>query len=283
MSHTRAIAARAPDDVEELELELLLQGIWRLYGADFRNYARSSLRRRTWNMVREEGLGTLSGLQARVLHDRAAMDRLLRHLSVTVTTMFRDPPFFRSFREKVVPHLRSVPFARVWVAGCATGEEVYSLAILLHEEGLYERCRIYATDMNTESVERAKAGIFPVAQMQEFTQNYLAAGGSAAFSEYYTAQYEHAIFKQWLRKNVVFAQHNLAVDGSFNEFNVVLCRNVMIYFDGELQARVHELVRQSLRRGGFLCLGRRESLRGCRTPGAYQAVDERERIFRKVG
>jgi chemotaxis protein methyltransferase CheR len=279
---TQAIAVGPNDDVEEIELDLLLEGIYRQYGADFRKYARASLRRRMWNMIREEGLGTISGLQAKVLHDPEAMRRLLRHLSVSVTTMFRDPSFFRSFREKVVPHLRTVPFVRIWAAGCSTGEEVYSLAIVLHEEKLYERCRIYATDMNTEVVERAKSGIFPASQMQEYTQNYLAAGGRAPFSEYYTAQYERAIFKQWLRQNVVFAQHNLAVDGSFNEFNVVICRNVMIYFNTELQARVHELVLQSLRRGGFLCLGRRESLRGCPTPDVYETVDEKERIFRRV-
>jgi chemotaxis protein methyltransferase CheR len=276
-----ALFNRPPDNVEELELELLLEGIWRQYGADYRNYARASLRRRVWNMVRQESLGTISGVQNRVLHDKDAMGRLLRHLSVNVTTMFRDPPFFRSFREKVVPHLRTVPFVRVWCAGCSTGEEIYSLAILLHEEGLYERCRIYATDISAEVVERAKAGIFPAAQMQEYTQNYIAAGGTSAFSEYYTAQYEHAIFKQWLKKNVVYAQHNLALDGSFNEFNVVVCRNVMIYFDADLQGRAHDLVLQSLRRGGFFCMGRRESLRGCRTPAAYEALDDKERIFRR--
>jgi chemotaxis protein methyltransferase CheR len=280
---SEAIAIRPDDDVEELELELLLDGIHRRYGPDFRRYARASIRRRLWNMIRQENLGTISGLQEKVLHDPRAMQRLVRHLSVSVTTMFRDPPFFRSFRENVVPHLRSVPFVRIWAAGCSTGEEVYSLAILLHEAKLYERCRIYATDMNTEVVENARAGIFASKQMGEYAQNYAAAGGTAAFHEYYTAQYDDVIFKQWLRRNVVFAQHNLAVDGSFNEFNVVVCRNVMIYFDVELQARTHELVLQSLRRGGFFCLGRRESLRGCPAPEAYAAIDEKERIFRRVG
>lgn len=269
--------------LEEIEIDLLLQGIYRHYGADFRQYARSSLRRRMWNMVRDEGLPSLSALQALVLHDEAAMNRLLDQLSVNVTTMFRDPSFFRAFREKVVPHLWSVPFVRIWTAGCSSGEEVHSLAILLHEEGLYDRCRIYATDMNTRVVERAKSGIFQVSQMQEYTQNYLAAGGKAAFSAYYTAAYDHAIFKQHLRKNIVFAQHNLAADASFNEFNVVICRNVMIYFDVELQSRAHDLFLSSLRRGGFLCLGRRESLRGCKQADVYEAVDEKERIFRRRG
>ncbi|HYX92252.1 MAG TPA: protein-glutamate O-methyltransferase CheR [Myxococcaceae bacterium] len=277
-----AIAARLEEDVEEIELELLLEGIYRHYGADFREYSRASLRRRMWNMIREENLESISGLQAKVLHDPEAMQRLLRHLSVTVTTMFRDPSFFRAFRAKVVPHLRTAPFVRVWAAGCSTGEEVYSLAIVLHEENLYERARIYATDMSAEVVEQAKSGIFRAAQMQEYTHNYLAAGGTAPFSQYYTAQYERAIFKQWLKRNIVFAQHNLAVDRSFNEFHVVVCRNVMIYFNAELQARAHELVLQSLRRGGFLCLGRRESLRGCATPDTYEVMDDTERIFRRV-
>ena len=279
---SEAIAIRANEDVEELELELLLEAIHRRYGPDFRHYSRASLRRRVWNMIRQDRLGTISGLQARVLHDPQAMQRLIRHLSVITTTMFRDPTFFRSLRMNTVPHLRSVPFVRLWAAGCATGEEVYSLAILLHEAQLYERCRIYATDMNTEAVERAKNGIFPASQLQEYSQNYVASGGTADFQEYYTAQYEHVIFKQWLRRNVVFAQHNLAVDRSFNEFNLVVCRNVMIYFDVELQARTHELILQSLRRGGFLCLGRRESLRGCPEPDAYEVIDEKERIFRRL-
>lgn len=279
---SEAIAFRAGDDVEELELDLLLEAIHRRYGSDFRHYARASLRRRVANMIRQEKLGTISGLQSKVLHDAEAMRRFVRHLSVNTTTMFRDPPFFRALRANVVPHLRSVPFVRIWAAGCSTGEEVYSLAILMHEAQLYERCRIYATDMNLEAVERAKSGIFAASQIQEYAQNYLAAGGSVDFREYYTAQYEHVIFRQWLRRNVVFAQHNLAVDGSFNEFNLVICRNVMIYFDLELQARTHQLVLQSLRRGGYLCLGRRESLRGCPSPEAYEVIDEKERIFRRV-
>lgn len=280
---SQAIAVKPTDDLEDIEIDLLLEGLYRRYGTDFRHYARASLRRRLWNMIHQEKLGTVSGLQARVLHDPLAMQRLVQSLSVNVTTMFRDPPFFRSFRVNVVPHLHSVPFLRIWAAGCATGEEVYSLAILLHEASLYERCRIYATDLNAEVVERAKAGIFSATQMEEFGQNYQAAGGLASFRDYYTGQYDHAIFKQWLRRNMVFAQHDLAVDGSFNEFNVVVCRNVMIYFDVELQARTHQLVLQSLRRGGFFCLGRRESLRGCPTPEVYEAIDERERIYRRVG
>jgi chemotaxis protein methyltransferase CheR len=231
--------------------------------------------------TRAEGLGSISALQALVLHDREAMDRLLLNLSVNVTTMFRDPTFFVRFREKVVPHLFATPFVRVWHAGCSTGEEVYSMAILLTEEGLYERSRIYATDMNPVVVERAKSGIYSLEHMKEFTTNYQRAGGKKTFSDYYTAQYDSAIFKASLRKNIVFSQHNLAQDGSFNEFNVILCRNVMIYFNSDLQSRVHKLLFQSLRRFGILALGRRETLRHTAHEVDYEVIDEKERLYRR--
>jgi chemotaxis protein methyltransferase CheR len=275
-------AVEGEDALEDIELDLLLEGIMRRYGLDFRGYARMSLRRRVWNMVHAQKLGTLSELQAKVLHDPLAMETLLQHLSVNTTTMFRDPSFFAAFREKVVPHLFSAPFVRIWHAGCSTGEEVYSLAILLTEAGLYERSRIYATDMNASVVERAKAGIFPMEHMREYTANYLRAGGTAAFSDYYTANYDHAIFKASLRKNIVFAQHNLVSDGTFNEFNVILCRNVMIYFNRELQNHVHELFHRSLSRFGVLGLGKKETLRFTPHEGAYEELDAGERLYRKV-
>ncbi|WP_257453938.1 CheR family methyltransferase [Archangium lipolyticum] len=267
--------------LEEIELDLLLEGIMRRYGLDFRGYARASLKRRVWNMVHAQKLETISALQAQVLHDSSKMELLLQHLSVNTTTMFRDPSFFAAFREKVVPHLFSAPFVRIWHAGCSTGEEVYSLAILLMEAGLYERSRIYATDMNASVVERAKSGIFPLEHMREYTANYLRAGGSAAFSDYYTANYDHAIFKAPLRKNIVFAQHNLVSDGTFNEFNVVLCRNVLIYFGTQLQERVHRLLHQSLRRFGILALGRGETLRHTVLENDYDEVDAQERLYRR--
>ncbi|WP_199243020.1 protein-glutamate O-methyltransferase CheR [Vitiosangium sp. GDMCC 1.1324] len=267
--------------LEDIELELLLEGILRRYGLDFRGYARASLRRRVWNMAHARKLETISELQAKVLHDSAVMEELLQHLSVNTTTMFRDPSFFEAFRDKVVPHLFSAPFVRIWHAGCSTGEEVYSLAILLMEAGLYERSRIYATDMNAAVVERAKSGIFPLEHMREYTANYLRAGGSAAFSDYYTANYDHAIFKAPLRKNIVFAQHNLVSDGTFNEFNVILCRNVLIYFGPQLQERVHRLLHQSLRRFGILALGRGETLRHTVIENDYDEVDFQERLYRR--
>ena len=274
-------AVECEDALEDIELDLLLEGIMRRYGLDFRGYARMSLRRRVWNMVHAQKLGTLSALQGKVLHDPSAMEELLQHLSVNTTTMFRDPSFFAAFREKVVPHLFSAPFVRIWHAGCSTGEEVYSLAILLTEAGLYERSRIYATDMNAAVVEKAKAGIFPMEHMREYTANYLRAGGTSAFSDYYTANYDHAIFKASLRKNIVFAQHNLVSDGTFNEFNVILCRNVLIYFGTELQGRVYRLLHQSLRRFGVLALGRGETLRHTVIENEYDEIDMQERLYRR--
>jgi len=267
--------------LEDIELDLLLEGVFRRYGLDFRGYARMSLRRRVWNMVHAQKMENISALQAQVLHDSKMMDELLLHLSVNTTTMFRDPSFFVAFRDKVVPHLFSAPFVRIWHAGCSTGEEVYSLAILLMEAGLYERSRIYATDMNASVVERAKSGIFPLEHMREYTANYQRAGGKASFSDYYTANYDHAIFKASLRKNIVFAQHNLVSDGTFNEFNVVMCRNVLIYFGTDLQARVHRLLSQSLRRFGILALGRGETLRHTVIEKEYDEIDVQERLYRR--
>jgi chemotaxis protein methyltransferase CheR len=271
-----------PPELERVEVEILLEGIFRHYGFDFRSYAYASLRRRLWKRIRAEGLGTVSGLQERVLHDRDAMERLLLDLSVNVTSMFRDPNFYRAFRTQVVPLLRTYPFIRVWHAGCSTGEEVYSMAILLKEEGLYERARVYATDINEVVLAEARAGIFPLEKMQEYTQNYLRAGGTRSFSEYYTAAYGGALFSPALRENVVFAQHNLVTDRSFSEFNVILCRNVMIYFDRSLQNRVHELFYESLPTYGILALGSKESLKFSKYEECYEAIDQREKIYRKV-
>jgi chemotaxis protein methyltransferase CheR len=214
---------------------LLLEGVYRRYGFDFREYAGASLRRRVWRRVHAEGLQTLSALQEKLLHDPACMERLLLDLSINVTAMFRDPTFYVRFREKVVPSLRTYPFTRIWVAGCSTGEEIYSLAILLQEAEVYDRTRIYATDINESVLDRAQAGVFPLDKMREYTQNYIKAGGQRAFSEYYLAKYDGAQFSAGSSRNVVFAQHNLVSDRSFNDFNVIVCRNVMIYFDRALQ------------------------------------------------
>jgi chemotaxis protein methyltransferase CheR len=269
-------------ETEALELQLLLEGIYRQYGFDFREYAPASLKRRVWRRVQAEQAGTITGLLERVLHDADVMERLLLDLSINVTSMFRDPTFYNAFRVQVVPLLRTYPFTRIWVAGCSTGEEVYSLAILLHEEAIYDRTRIYATDINEAVLERARDGVFPVDKMQEYTENYIRAGGKQSFSEYYLAKYEGALFDRKLTKNVVWAPHNLVQDRSFNTFNVILCRNVMIYFDRALQTRVHQLFHDSLERFGILALGHKESIRFTGFENAYEELDALERIYRKV-
>jgi chemotaxis protein methyltransferase CheR len=270
-------------ELESLELQLLLEGIYRQYGFDFREYAHASLRRRVWRRVHAEQLPTISALLDRVLHDPDVMERLLVDLSINVTAMFRDPTFFRAFRETVIPLLRTYPFTRIWVAGCSTGEEVYSLAITLQEEGLYERTRIYATDINAAVLERAREGVFPLEKMQEYTENYIRAGGTRAFSEYYLAKYEGALFDRTLTDNVVWAPHNLGQDSSFNTFHVILCRNVMIYFDRALQHRVHGLFYESLERRGVLALGHKESIRFSGFDERYEELDPVEKIYGRRG
>ena len=269
-------------ELERVEIELLLEGVYRHYGFDFRAYAYASIRRRLWKRVEAEGLSTISELQARVLHTPDAMERLLLDLSVSVTSMFRDPKFYQVFRDDVVPLLRTYPFIRIWHAGCSTGEEVYSTAILLEEEGLLEKSRIYATDINDAVLQQAKAGIFPLNRMQEYTDNYIRAGGSRSFSEYYTAKYDGALFSPSLTRNVVFSQHNLVTDRSFSEFNVIFCRNVLIYFDKSLQSNVHRLFYDSLVMFGILALGSKESLKFSQYEGCYEKISSLEKLYRKI-
>ena len=269
-------------ETETLELQLLLEGVYRQYGFDFREYAPASLKRRVWRRVQAERAGTIAGLLALVLHDADAMERLLLDLSINVTSMFRDPTFYAAFRAQVVPVLRTYPFTRIWVAGCSTGEEVYSLAILLQEEGIYDRTRIYATDINETVLGRARQGVFPLEKMQEYTENYIRAGGTRSFSEYYLAKYEGALFDRSLTENVVWAPHNLVQDRSFNTFNTILCRNVMIYFDRALQTRVHQLFHDSLERFGILALGHKESIRFTGLENVYEELDVHEKLYRKV-
>ena len=279
---TASTPSRYDPELEQIEIELLLEGIYQHYGFDFRSYAYASIRRRLWKRIEAEGLSTISGLQDRVLHEPDMMERLLLDLSINVTAMFRDPGFYKIFRQHVVPTLRTYPFIRIWHAGCATGEEVYSMAILLEEEGLYERSRIYATDINEVVLQKAKSGIFPIDRMQEYTENYIAAGGKRAFSDYYIAKYDGALFSPTLTKNVVFSQHNLVTDRSFSEFNVILCRNVLIYFDKTLQARVLTLFYDSLAMFGVLALGSKESLRFSPYEECYEQINGPEKIYRKV-
>jgi len=268
--------------LQSLELELLLTAVLRRYGYDFSHYAPASLLRRVQRAMQEERVRTISALQERLLHDPDALRRFVSVLSVHVTAMFRDPPFYRFLRTHVVPILRTYPFVRIWHAGCSTGEEVYSVAILLQEEGLYDRCRIYATDISDDLLARAKKGLVPLSDMRDFTANYLQSGGTQDFSRYYTAYFNHAVFHESLRRNVVFSQHNLAIDRSFNEFQLILCRNVMIYFDQELRRRVHGLFYESLSRFGMLALGIRESVQFSGYDDRYAAVDADLRIYRRI-
>jgi len=275
------IAATRPER-EVTEINLLLDGVFRHYGYDFRQYAFASIRRRIMGRAQAEGTKSVLELLDRVLDNPACMGRLLRALTIHVTSMFRDPKFYIAFREKVVPFLKTYPFVRIWDAGCSSGAEVYSLAILLAEEGIYDRCRIYATDLSEDILRDAKQGMFPLNSMKEYTENYQKAGGKASFSDYYSARYDHALFRPSLRKNIIFAQHDLVAGGSFNEFNVILCRNVMIYFNNSLQDRVHRLFYQSLARLGVLGLGQRESLRFSPHEASYEMVDAAQCLFRKV-
>ena len=275
-------AQRAPERVEDIELDLLLEGLYRVHGFDFRDYSRASIKRRVLELMRAEKLESVSAFQDKLLHDSACLERFLLGVSVHATAMFRDPSFYLTFRKRVVPLLRTYPTVQIWVAGCSTGEEVYSLAILLEEERLYNRCRIYATDISQAVLRRARDGIFPLAAMRDYTTNYHQAGGTHEFSDYYTAQYDSVIFSSTLRKNVVFSEHNLATDGSFNEFQVILCRNVMIYFNRDLQARVHNLLYDSLSMFGVFGLGNKESLKFTPREALYQHLNENDKLYRKV-
>ena len=269
-------------ELQEVEIDLLLEGIYRVHGFDFREYSRSSVKRRLVDLMSSEGLETISSYQDKVLHDPASLNRLLLGLSVHATAMFRDPSFYLTFRKKVVPLLRTYPTVQIWLAGCSTGEEVYSLAILLSEEKLYDKCRIYATDISHAVLRKASEGIFPLSAMRDYTQNYHQAGGMNEFSDYYTAKYDSVIFTTGLKRNVVFSEHNLATDGSFNEFQVIFCRNVMIYFNKDLQARVHDLLYDSLSMFGVFGLGNKESLKFTPRAHAYQLLNDKDKLFRKV-
>ncbi|HYP78053.1 MAG TPA: protein-glutamate O-methyltransferase CheR [Polyangiaceae bacterium] len=271
----------ATTDLERLEMELLLLAIYRHHGFDFRSYAPSSLHRRIRRHMENAHVPTISRLTELILHDPTALQRLLHDLSVNVTAMFRDPTFFAEFRKQVVPLLKTYPTVRIWHAGCSTGEEVYAMSILLEEEGLYERCRIYATDMDSTVLDHARQGIFPLSRMKEYTSNYFLGGGKRSLSDYYTAKYDGALFAPRLAKNVLFTQHNLAMDRGFSEFNVILCRNVLIYFDRALKDHTLRLFSESFATLGVLCLGRKESLRFTAFEDDFTALSARERIYRR--
>ncbi|HKX31505.1 MAG TPA: CheR family methyltransferase [Blastocatellia bacterium] len=268
--------------VEEIEMDLLLEGLSRRYGVELRNYARAPLWQHLRRCMQREQVPTISGFLHRVLRDPESLQTFLLELSTSRIQLFCDPDFYRAFRAKVVPLLRTHPVIRLWIAGCVSGEEIYSTAILLEEEGIYERSRIYATDHSQEALGLARAGAFPLSSESEYTTNYLRAGGKKALSDYYSVAADRMMFNPELRRNVTFAEHNLVTDGSFNEFQVVLYRYVMRYFDQSLQERVHELIYQSLSLFGVIGLGPRESLGSSLREACYEPLDEESRLYRKV-
>ncbi|HEY9793543.1 MAG TPA: protein-glutamate O-methyltransferase CheR [Candidatus Obscuribacterales bacterium] len=264
------------------QIKSLLESIVEIYGIDFREYAPASLRRRISSVLASERLESIRELEEQILRSPIHFQRFVHRVSVSVTSMFRDPSFYLAFRNEIVPMLATYPFIRIWHAGCSSGEEVYSMAIMLQEAGLDNRVRLYATDIDALSVEQAKAGIFPLSCMKEYSSNYLKSGGQNSLSRYYTADHENAVLASQLRNNIVFAQHNLASDSSFNEFHVILCRNVLIYFNDRLRERVLELLHDSLITFGILCLGSKESLRLDDIRACYQQLIANEKVYKKV-
>jgi len=265
----------------EIEIRLLIEAIYLKYGYDFRNYSQAHVRRRILNRFKLSGLTSISEMIHRVLTDDEFVEKILMDLSITVTEMFRDPSFYKALRQSVLPVLRTYPFVKIWHAGCASGEEVYSMAIMLKEEGLLHKTQIYATDFNPIIIRHAKKAEYPVSRIKEFTVGYQKAGGRSSFSDYYKADEESARLIDPLRKNIVFAHHNLVTDSVFAEVNLIVCRNVLIYFNRELQDKVIGLFMESLSGGGFLCLGSKENLQFSSHFSAFEPVVEQERIYIK--
>ncbi|WBF66553.1 protein-glutamate O-methyltransferase CheR [Desulfovibrio subterraneus] len=268
-------------DNERLEIELLLEAIYRKYGYDFRNYACAHTKRRLEHRRALEGLSSYAQMMHHIIYDESFFETVLLDLSINVTEMFRDPWFYKKVRQSVVPHLHTYPFIKVWHAGCSAGQEVYSMGILLEEEGMRERVQIYATDFNEIVLQKAKDGIYPVDLVREYTSNYQKAGGTQSFSDYYTADYSSVVMKHSLRDQVLFSSHNLVTDGVFGEMNVIFCRNVLIYFNRELQNKVLKLFYDSLCPGGFLCLGSKETLMFSEIADKFEVIADREKIYRK--
>ena len=266
---------------ENIEVDLLLDAIFQRYGYDFRFYARASIERRIMLFMSSTGYTSVSEMIPMVLSDKAFFSRMIRYFSVPVTEMFRDPQVYLAVREKVIPLLRTWSHIKIWHAGCATGEEVYSLAIILKEEGLYDRATIYATDFNDEVLERARAGVFEAESMKDATRNYQLAGGTTSFSEYYHARYGKAAMDGSLKERITFTNHNLAVDEVFGEIHLIFSRNVLIYFNRDLQNRAMRLFTESLVHGGFLCLGTKEDIKFTNVNKLFEEVDRKHRIFKR--
>ena len=269
------------EPVEDIEIQLLLEALYLRYHYDFRHYARASIKRRLRQARDQLGFTTFSAMQEQLLHSEAMVGRLLDYLTVQVSEMFRDPSYFKALRDKVVPHLRTYPSLKIWIAGCSHGEEVYSFAIMLLEEGLLDRTIIYATDINPAALEVARSGVYPLDRLATFTRNHQQAGGKISLAEYYTTAYGRAVFDKKLRAQVVFSDHSLVSDEVFTECQLVSCRNVMIYFDRPLQDRAVGLFRHSLTRRGFLGLGSKETLRFSEHVGAFTDFVREEKIYQR--
>lgn len=269
------------DHVEDIEIQLLLEALYQNYHYDFRHYARASIKRRLVQARNQLGFGSFSAMQADILHDPSMLPRLLDYLTVQVSEMFRDPSYYRALRETVIPHLKTYPSLKVWVAGCSNGEELYSLAILFREEGLERKTLFYATDINPAALRAAEAGIYPLDQIRTFTENHQKSGGRSSLSDYYTADYGRAVFDKSLRSQVVFSDHSLVTDAVFGEMHLISCRNVLIYFDRPLQDRAIALFRDSLARKGFLGVGSKESLRFSAHASAFSEFAREEKIYQR--
>ncbi len=269
------------DSVEDIEIPLLLEALYQRYHYDFRHYAGASIKRRLLQARAQLGFSSISAMQESLLHNPDTVPRLLNYLTVQVSEMFRDPSYYRALREKVLPHLRTYPSLKVWIAGCSNGEELYSLAILFREEGLDQRTLFYATDINPAALQAAEAGVYPLDQIQKFTANHQKSGAKSSLSDYYTADYGRAVFDKSLRSRVVLSDHSLVTDAVFAEMHLISCRNVLIYFDRELQDRALGLFKDSLARKGFLGLGSKESLRFSAHAASFSEFVGEDKIYQR--
>ncbi|WP_159799368.1 protein-glutamate O-methyltransferase CheR [Flavobacterium sp. MK4S-17] len=267
--------------INDRELELLINDVFEYYGYDFSGYARASFKRRVDRLYNLDGFKHFSDFLYKVKTDSQYFNRMVEEITVNVTEMFRDPLFYKYLRAEVLPVLATKPFIRVWHAGCSTGEEVYSMAILLKEANLLHKSLIYATDLNPVVLNMAKKGVFPMRMMKQYSENYIASGGTKDFSQYYTANYDVAKFAEELSEKMVFSQHNLVSDRSFNEFDLILCRNVLIYFDKDLQEKALELFDDSLAGLGYLALGTKETIKFSSVQNKFEQMG-REKIWKKV-
>jgi chemotaxis protein methyltransferase CheR len=268
--------------VEKIEIDLIIKAVSRYYGYDFSNYSKAHIKRRLQVFRVKHRFASISEMQHHVLHNPTIFEEFLNNFSINVTEMFRDPTFYLDMRNKIIPILKTYPYVKIWLAGCATGEEVYSFAIMLKEEGLLERTTIYATDFNKKAITKANKAIYNIDAIKAYTSNYQKSGGTSSFSDYYMANYDSVIIDKSLKKNIVYAEHNLVTDGVFTEANLIVCRNVLIYFDRELQNKVFKLFDESLITGGFLALGTKESIQFSSVNNKYSTVSKQNKIYKKT-